>query len=429
MKKILKILTALLCIFSLVSCSAQTSDVPELLEPVGVELDTSLVTTGDLVKKSSYQAVVVPYVEDLYFESSGILSQSNIKLGDTVNEGDLLVELDISNLEEQIETVEDSIAYNKTINEYTNSQLEIKIEIAELTYEKLLAQAQLYDDYYDELAKAEEEKAKAELAKQAEEESSQEESSQEESSQEESSQEESSQEEEYQIEIEKPEGNDVSDGELVLAKADIETAELNLKSAKETQALTLEELNDTLENLNDSLVNNKIYAPFSGTIVYFNNLIEGDSVKDLEVLICIADETRLTIQSEYISNMTMSSLEKITALINGTEYDISYVEMTSSEYVSLTLSNQTVTTEFEFIDENITAKSGDFVNLYLYQSTQTDVLLVPTNAIFGTSSEYYVYKVVDDSLVKTIVTRGKDNGVYAEITEGLEEGEYVYVEN
>lgn len=422
MKNSVKILAVLTSLFLLTACSSAEEETPELLEPVGVELDTAVVFSGDLYELTNYSAVVVPYVEELSFESSGVISVSNISLGDTVEEGDLLVEIDVSELEEQIESLEETIEYNETIYYYTNSKLEIDVEIATLNYEYLLAQQEAYDEYYMKLEQAQTEADEATEIAQA--------------VALEEAMANAVEGEEVEVpeviiepeEVEKPDGDDVTDGELVLAKSEVTEAELSLQQTKANQQLTLDDLYDTLETLEVSIGNNQIYAPCDGVIVYYNNLIVGDKVTEDEVLICIADTTFLSIKSDYISSDTIEKSCEIVANINGNDYEVEYVTMTNEEYTSLVLAGEDISTEFYFSGSYSTVEAGDFVIIEVYSNITEDTLLVPINTTLEYSSkQYYVYTVVDGSLVKTPVTLGSSNDVYMEIIDGLEEGDVVYV--
>lgn len=444
-KKILCILMACTCVLSLVSCSTQ--EVPELLEPVGVVMDTAVAEIGEITIKTSYEAVVEPYVEELMYESSGVVYNSYVKLGDQVKEGDILLEIDTSELEEQIASVEEQIEYNEQIYSYTNKQLSIEVEIAELEYEKLLEYAEIWEQYYEDVEEAEalraqlEQEAKELLESQAEEALAQEGETAEETPEEteetgeEEIVEEVIEEEIIEIEIivpevEVPTVSEVTDSEIALAKSDVTTAEMNLSQAKETQSLELSQLNASLEALENSVVNNVLVAPFSGTVVYFENLIQGDSVKAYETVICIADTEQLSVNTEYIESRAINLAVKVVGIIAGEEYELEYVPLTTSEYVALIMASAEITSTFNFIGDISSVQAGDFVNLEIYTKMLEDVLRVPVNAVYGSGySGYYVYIVEDGELIKTDVTKGSSNDSYIEITEGLKEGDIVYVQN
>lgn len=221
----------------------------------------------------------------------------------------------------------------------------------------------------------------------------------------------------------------VTDSDLVLAQAAVESAQLALDQTIETQTYSINLQEEELAELKASIEESEIVAPFSGTIVYFKNLLMGDSIRPSETVIALADESRLQVTCEYINNTIFEKVEKIVAHINGMEYELDYVEMTTAEYIALTLAEIEVTTAFEFVEIDEAVQGGDFVSLELITNIVEDALVIPINAIYGSySTGYYVYKIVDDTMVRTEVTCGDSSNVYMQITEGLEEGDVVYVQ-
>ncbi|SNY91556.1 HlyD family secretion protein [Cohaesibacter sp. ES.047] len=63
------------------------------------------------------------------------------------------------------------------------------------------------------------------------------------------------------------------------------------------------------------------------------------------------------------------------------------------------------------------------VKIIIWQ--QNDILLIPSNALFRDGQDWAVFKVVDGRAEKTNVTVGKDNGLKAQILDGLNEGDQI----
>ena len=96
------------------------------------------------------------------------------------------------------------------------------------------------------------------------------------------------------------------------------------------------------------------------------------------------------------------------------------------------LSGGTPTSRFRFVDplpEDVAA--GDYAAVCLVSKSVPDALLIPANALFRDSSGKYVYVYEADG--ETRVRRSVETGVatdwQVQITDGLEEGEIVYVAN
>ena len=87
MKNASVILALVLALGSFAGCQSESSAAPELLEPVGVRMDTAEMQYGDIYNISVYSGAIEPYVEELWFESDGVLGEVLVSVGDTVEAG------------------------------------------------------------------------------------------------------------------------------------------------------------------------------------------------------------------------------------------------------------------------------------------------------------------------------------------------------
>ena len=111
MKRILwGLLAALLIAATLAGCarSVEVAETPELLEPVGVKVDTAVVTRGDLYAMSMYEGSVIAAAEELSFEIDGKIGEVCVWPGKWVEQGDLLFSLDQTALGERIASLVDT---------------------------------------------------------------------------------------------------------------------------------------------------------------------------------------------------------------------------------------------------------------------------------------------------------------------------------
>ena len=121
---------------SLPSLSSKTEgpiDAPALLTPIDVPASTAVVAYRDLAITSYHEATVVPYVEEYSFPISGTISAKHFKIGDMVNAGDLLAEIDHEAIDNRIQAFEDKI-------EAETSSISLLNEKYRLTIESLKAQ-------------------------------------------------------------------------------------------------------------------------------------------------------------------------------------------------------------------------------------------------------------------------------------------------
>ena len=102
------VLAAALLLCPLTGCgdSGAAAEAPELIEPVGVDVDTATVKKMDLSGVESYQGQIIPEIKDLYFVNSGNIGEMKVSPGDKVKKGQLLatltsVDANVKKLQEQ----------------------------------------------------------------------------------------------------------------------------------------------------------------------------------------------------------------------------------------------------------------------------------------------------------------------------------------
>lgn len=476
MKKQLRMMALILSgVLFLGGCQANTA--PELLEPVGVNVDTAVVTREKMYQLDSFNSSVVPFVQEVYFDCSGTLSQSMVSLGKKVKKGEVLATLDTEELEKQIQSVKEQMAFNEKNDAYTRKQLEIGVEIARLRLQQLKSSAggstTAIGSLFSWLSLASgwamsetsattsvpQSQAESEIASEPEESSETPEVSSEVTSSEpeissepetsvpevsskpeepsrpaesepESSEPESSQPISSEPEPPAPAPPQVSKGDIVLAEAELDAAELALSQGKETQALQQKQLEEQLESLNQKMGDTKIKAPFDGIIAYESGALVGDHVQAYTPMFCVADESKLSLSGQAIGLGKTRKSNQIVALIDGKEYDVTYREYNNEEYTALVLSGNEVPARFDFNGKTNGLKVGQYANIYIYSNIVENALTLPVNALLGDfSTGYYVYRMEDHKPVRCSVKVGVKNSSRAEITEGLQEGDVVYVQS
>ena len=120
-----------------VSCKGSTVSevIPDLVEPVGVSIDTAEVTRGEMANYVSYKGSVEAGVTKLYFEVDGTVEDILVYQGQYVEEGDVLVTLDhesiqknMASLQENIDNITQNGAYEDRISDLNIQLLEIELE-------------------------------------------------------------------------------------------------------------------------------------------------------------------------------------------------------------------------------------------------------------------------------------------------------------
>ncbi len=129
----------LLGILLLGVCTGCGKKAPELLEPIGSGENLVTVLRGEMYNTIVSQTTVIPKVEYVTMNGQGIVSGLPVTLGDHVNEGDVLVELDGKGVSEQAESVDEQIARLSSDNAYLNQLTQVQIDVLKAELAQLQA--------------------------------------------------------------------------------------------------------------------------------------------------------------------------------------------------------------------------------------------------------------------------------------------------
>ncbi len=358
MKKCIVSMALLLILGSLSGCQKK-EEVPVLLEPVGVEMDTAVVEYGDINTMSIYSGEVVPYVEEVAFSVDGKIQEFKVSIGDMVEEGQLLAKLDDSKLLEEIQSLEAEIEDIQIMGSFNDRRAAADIEIALERLEML------------ENGRSSQENIKAQ-------------------------------------------------------QLEIQLLQLGLEEAVVLRNQELDKLNKKLQELRAEAGSMLLKAPISGRVVYMSEVNVGHAVQKFNTMICIADESRLSISSEYIAPNLLKGAYRISAQILDKEYEVTYVPYEDTEYVKLLLSGGELASKF-VLEENAEVESGQYAVVKMWNVNKKHALTVPVNAVYRDQKGRYVYKIVDGERVRCDIKEGLISETKAEILEGLKEGDVVYV--
>ena len=128
-----KLIVILMVSFVFLSaCETKKPEVPILAEPIGTDMDTAVVSRGDIYELITYDAKVYPEIQENSFDVNGVVNNIDVYLGQKVKKGDVLIRLDDANMKKELETLKAELEDVKINNEYNNMLKELDLQIIEL---------------------------------------------------------------------------------------------------------------------------------------------------------------------------------------------------------------------------------------------------------------------------------------------------------
>ena len=217
--------------------------------------------------------------------------------------------------------------------------------------------------------------------------------------------------------------------ELQAVAAHIEAFEENLSLENQLRELEIQQLREEIRRLEAEFGDAVLTAPFDGTVMFIADVTQGSRVSAFSPLVYLADETRLTIESAYVSEPTVQAAHDVWALAGGRRVEISMQPLDMDEYLSRILAGDTARSKFDILENGEGLAAGMYAAVLVETGYVEDALLIPANSLYTDASGKYVYIVEDGVRVRRDVEVGAATDWEIQIKSGLEEGEIVYVKD
>lgn len=364
MKKKIMILGLLMSAAIIAGCSSkQPADVPTLQEPVGILPDKTAAYIGEIYDVTYFNSAVVPYVQALSFEMSGTVESVHFYPGMEVEKGDVLVKLDLTGVEEQVQALQSELDHAKIMDDYADADAQLDIDLLNIELQELQAQG-------------------------------------------------------------------ASANEIKLKENEIAQKQAVLRQTQQLRALENQAKFAQLEELKTALSKDTLYAPFSGQILYSDELEAGTQIREFDPIVFLADNSQLQLAGEYIKPVYFANADMIIAYIGDSQYEIVQQKVDEDALNASILAGNEIETRFDFlVPEALEGKveAGEYAAILVYSDYIPDALLIPRGAVQKDAVGSYVYVDADGNRVRRDVKLGKVTDGLAQITEGLQEGEVVYV--
>lgn len=212
--------------------------------------------------------------------------------------------------------------------------------------------------------------------------------------------------------------------EVESLNADLTSAQNELSVNKVTQAQQL--ANMEAQRLSGGTTDLEITAPCSGTIAYLDTGSIGSTIEANSMIAGIAKDNTYKLKGDLIAEDLQNAADELYALINGQRYELTNAPYSAAE-ASFLVSNNYPLYSFFYFNADEAIEPGMYAAVVRVWDYKTDVLTIPDNALYSDESGYYVYVINGDEKERREVSIGIISDVAAEVLEGLEEGEEVYV--
>ncbi|MGC9522466.1 MAG: efflux RND transporter periplasmic adaptor subunit [Anaerolineae bacterium] len=323
--------------FGLGACaSISSSEGGRSAEATPTPIPTSVVPTnptyevqrGTVIRQLQFSGRVAPVLEEeLFFKTSGYVDAVYVRRNDEVKAGDLLAELEVTDLKNQITQVEAELQavqldYERRITEASNNVRGAELRLSKLQAsgndsqilsarialeraQERLANAQ--DEYNKSLdrhwERPEVREAYADAVREA----------------------------QWNLELAQSQYNDALNArartayDIELAQMDLDLAELRLAEIQTGLDVTRTQL--SLQRLRDQLNDARIVAPFDGVILQ-SNVMEGRQVQGYSPVMTLADPTEVEISADLQSS-------EMSELSEGMEVVAEFVNRPGNEFTGM----------------------------------------------------------------------------------------------
>ena len=191
-------------------------------------------------------------------------------------------------------------------------------------------------------------------------------------------------------------------------------------------------LQEEIAKLEKNMEDGTIKATHSGYVTYVKNLEKTNSVSAYENVVIVSDYNQLHLEleqdvsSRFYKHYIGDVYDRIYTIVGGSERNVEVYEYSNRELIAMQSAAQfsPIRLELEKLEEN--ASPGDKLLVYFTSSKKEDVLRIGIDSLYSENKNHFVYVKNGDGKEKREIQIGYQGETYVEVTEGLQEGEWVY---
>lgn len=396
-KRIIAALCAIGCVLSQTACgaSAQTADKEiELLEPVGVTENYEVPAYRNIYSYTIHSSYICPYVEEYAFDSGQSFSKYVHFPGESVKKGTAIISGDTTELDKQIESLEETIAEQEL--QYREKSEELQEQLAEPK-----RMTEIYEKVYEDFSKRDPSRVGGTVDESI---------------------------------WETPEyiswKQECYGYESIYRNNLIRTQllEAEIRQSKELYELDHAYNLTRLENLKKQRSKAVLTSDMNGYIMGVQYFETGNWISKDQNIAVVGDISRKQIRCEYLSTAKVRKAEECFAFVNGKRYEVEYQTMDNEEYKQLSANGEKVYSTFLFTGETPEIQVGDYGVIVLMNTKRENVLSISRSCLHKDGNSYYVYVQKGEESVATPVKLGATDSIYAEILSGLSTEDKVVTE-
>lgn len=198
----------------------------------------------------------------------------------------------------------------------------------------------------------------------------------------------------------------------------------------------MQKLEQEIIALQEQIADAAVYAPHSGMVTWMKNLTQSSGMTAAEKLLEISDMENCCIQAEnsYADRYSYGDYEVKYVKLGEMTCPVTELTYTVEERVQARAAGNELPMRFVLKEDDekemFRWNLGDSCLLYFQKKVVQDVPIIGRDSMYEENGSYYVYVLQPDGeRRRQSVTIGETDNYYAEVTEGLEEGDLVYYQS
>lgn len=187
-----------------------------------------------------------------------------------------------------------------------------------------------------------------------------------------------------------------------------------------------------IKDIQKELDGGQLIATHDGYVTYVKNVAESENAEAYETIVTVSDyeELHLELSKDISDALYQERMAKkydyIYTIIGDGKKELTPVSYTNEELIAMESVKLYPRISFELDGMKGKVRMGDKVPVYFTTKETEHVLRVGTDSIYTEGNETFVYVKNGESREKRTIETGSQGEFYAEVLNGLSEGELVY---